>query len=139
VHSECEPLDKIVHVNWFVLPPLLEYYFKDKNLSYKSLPPYRPDCATASSIMSMDLIYPKFNSKIFIPVELDGKPGSAIFELAHRSATATVYWHLDGEFIGSTKKIHHMPLNPTQGKHMLTLVDETGETLERQFEIISKR
>jgi penicillin-binding protein 1C len=86
----------------------------------------------------MDLIYPKLNAKIFIPRDLDGKSGSTIFELAHRNATTTVYWHMDGEFIGSTKKIHHMALNPAQGKHVLTLVDESGETLERQFEIISK-
>jgi penicillin-binding protein 1C len=138
VHSECESLDNVVHVNWFVLPPLLEYYFKEKNLTYKPLPPFRADCQPASSIISMDLIYPKLNAKIFIPRDLDGKSGSTIFELAHRNATTTVYWHMDGEFIGSTKKIHHMALNPAQGKHVLTLVDESGETLERQFEIISK-
>ena len=138
VHSECESLDNMVHVNWFVLPPLLEYYYKEKNLSYKSLPPYRLDCQPASSIISMDLIYPKLNAKIFIPRDLDGNPGSTIFELAHRNAATTVYWHMDGEFIGSTKKVHHMALNPPQGKHILTLVDEAGETLERQFEIISK-
>ena len=139
VHSECESLDSMVHTNWFVLPPLLEYYFKEKNPEYKSLPPFRPDCQPASSIISMDLIYPKFNARIFIPRELDGQPGSTVFELAHRTPTATVYWHIDGEYIGSTKKNHHIAVNPTQGKHVLTLVDDAGETLERQFEIISKR
>lgn len=139
VHSDCEPLDKIVHVNWFVLPPLQEHYFKEKDVTYKLLPPFRPDCQPASAIITMDLIYPKPNARIFIPHELDGKAGSTIFELAHRNAAATVYWHVDGEFIGTTKKVHHMALNPSQGKHVLTLVDEAGETLERQFEIISKR
>lgn len=139
VHSECESLDKMTHVNWFVLPPLLEHYFRKRNNTYKPLPPFRPDCQPAASIRDMDLIYPKLHAKIFVPRELDGSPGNTIFELAHRHTATTVYWHVDGEFIGSTQNVHHMALNPIQGKHVLTLVDETGETLERQFEIISTR
>lgn len=139
VHSECESLNNVVQQNWFVLPPVQEYYYKAKNITYKTLPPFRVDCEPMQAVTSMDLIYPKPNAKIFIPRDLDGEPGSTIFELAHRNAATTVYWHIDGEFIGSTKNVHDMALNPPQGKHVLTLVDEAGETLERQFEIISKR
>lgn len=139
VHSDCESLSKIVHQNWFVLPPVQEYYYKAKNITYKTLPPFRTDCQPLQSVVSMDLIYPKPNTRIFIPRDLDGKPESVIFELAHRNAATTVYWHVDGEFIGSTKQVHHMALNPSQGKHTLTLVDDSGETLERDFEVISKQ
>jgi penicillin-binding protein 1C len=139
VHSECESLSRVIQQNWFVLPPVQEYYYRTKNITYQPLPPFRADCQPLQSMNNMDLIYPKPNARIFVPRDLDGEPGSAIFELAHRNATTTVYWHIDGEFIGSTKKIHHMALNPPQGKHVLTLVDDFGETLERQFEIISKR
>lgn len=139
VHSECESLNKVVHQNWFVLPPVQEYYFKSKNITYKTLPPFRADCQPVMAVAGMELIYPKIGAKIFIPRDLDGKPGSTVFELAHRNPSTTVYWHLDGEFIGETKKIHTLALNPAEGKHLLTIVDETGETLERSFEIISKR
>lgn len=139
VHSECELLNNVVHQNWFVLPPVQEYYYKPKNITYKSLPPFRSDCRPPLAIASMDLVYPKPNAKIFIPRDLDGKPGSAIFELAHRNSSSTVYWHIDGEFVGETKSIHHLSINPAEGKHTLTLVDDAGETLERSFEIISKR
>jgi penicillin-binding protein 1C len=139
VHSACESLNTVVHQNWFVLPPVQEYYFKAKNITYKTLPPFRADCQPAQAVAGMELIYPKPNAKIFIPRDLDGKPGSTIFELAHRNPEAIIYWHLDGEFIGETKKIHNLALNPTEGKHLLTIVDETGETLERSFEIISRR
>jgi len=138
IHSACESIDKITHTNWFVLPPIQEYFFKSKNLSYKTLPPYRPDCQSASTVAGMDLIYPKPNSKIFIPRDLDGTPGSSVFELAHRNSTTKVYWHLDGEFIGETRKNHQIALNPGEGKHILTIVDEAGEALERHFEVISK-
>jgi hypothetical protein len=29
-------------------------------------------------------------------------------------------------------------MNPEEGKHILTLIDEQGEFLERHFEVISK-
>lgn len=138
VHSECEPVDRIANTNWFVLPPVQEYYFKPKNLSYRSLPPFRPDCQSSTDIVAMDLIYPKPNAKIFIPRDLDGSPGSSVFELAHRNSTIKVYWHLDGGFIGETTKNHQIALNPDEGKHVLTIVDEAGEALERHFEVISK-
>jgi penicillin-binding protein 1C len=137
VHSECEPMEKIVQQPWFVLPPLQAYYFRAKNFSYKPAPPFRSDCASSSSLASMDLIYPKPDSKIFIPRDLDGIAGKVVFELAHRSPGTIVYWHLDGNFVGSTKGTHNLPLHPSQGEHFLTVVDEHGESLNFAFNIIS--
>jgi penicillin-binding protein 1C len=138
VHSECEAVDRIVHANWFVLPPAQEYFYKSKNLSYKSLPSFRSDCENVSSVTSMDLIYPKANARIFVPRELDGTPGKSVFELAHRNASAIVYWHLDGEYVGETQKNHQLILNPGKGKHVLVVMDGSGEALQREFEVISK-
>lgn len=138
VHSECEAMDKIVHASWFVLPPIQEYYFRSKNLSYQTLPPFKQGCQSTPTVVAMDLIYPRQHAKIFIPRDLDGTPGSSVFELAHRNASAKVYWHLDGEFIGETRKNHQIALNPGEGKHTIIIVDEAGEALERHFEVISK-
>ncbi len=139
VHSECVPVDQMKSVGWFVLPPVQEFYFKSKNISYKSLPPFRKDCANPTTLMAMDLIYPQPNARIFVPRNLDGELGNAVFEVAHRLPSATIYWHLDGNFIGSTKKSHHFALAPGEGIHVLTLVDEFGESLERNFTVISTR
>jgi penicillin-binding protein 1C len=86
----------------------------------------------------MELIYPKPGSKIFVPRDLDGKPGAALFELAHQNSATDVFWHLDEEFIGHTRKIHTMALNPAPGKHRLVLIDGQGTTLERYFEVVDK-
>jgi len=137
VHSDCDPVDKIVQSTWFVLPPIQEYYFRSKNFSYKVLPPFRKDCQNASLLASMDLIYPKPDSKIFIPRELNGAEGKVVFELAHRNPGTIVYWHLDGNFVGSTKGSHSLPLHPPQGRHFLTVVDENGETINSSFHVIS--
>lgn len=138
VHSACEAVANMKEVNWFVLPPVQEYYYQPKNLSYRHLPPFRKDCESVFRLTSMDLIYPKPNSKIFIPRDVDGSRGSAVFQLAHRNPAMTVFWHLDGNFIGSTRKVHHLPMNPSDGKHKLTLIDENGESIEQTFEVLSK-
>jgi penicillin-binding protein 1C len=63
--------------------------------------------------------------------------GKVVFELAHRNPGAVVYWHLDGEYVGSTKGTHHLLLNPPQGRHFLTIVDEDGESINHSFDVIS--
>ncbi len=138
VHSSCENIDRLKEVNWFILPPSQEHYFRSKNISYKPLPPFRSDCQISSAVLSMDLIYPKANSKIFVPRELNGQLSNAVFELAHRNPNVTVHWHLDGTYLGSTQKRHHFPITPVEGKHTLVVVDENGESLEEDFEVLSK-
>lgn len=139
VNSSCEAVDKIQNISWFVLPPVQEWFFKSKNPFYKVLPPYRQDCISGLETRSMDMIYPANNSKIYIPVELNGKPGSAVFKLAHRNPQSKVFWHLDNIFTGTTTQYHQMALAPDKGIHILTLVDEKGETLKINFEIVNKR
>jgi penicillin-binding protein 1C len=137
VNSECEDVNKMIHRKWFILPPSQEIYYKSKNPTYKELPPYRKDCVGAN-VNSMDLIYPNQLSKIYVPVEFDGTVGKTVFEVAHRRKNATVYWHLDDMYMGSTTSFHQMGLTPKQGQHLLTLVDDEGETISRRFEIVAK-
>lgn len=138
VNSNCEDVSTMQHVSWFVLPPAIEWYYKFKNPHYKELPPLRKGCET-NGVNIMEVIYPKQLSKIYVPVELDGTMGKTIFQIAHRNYNALIYWHLDGKYIGSTQNIHQMGLAPDEGIHQLTLVDEQGESISIQFEIISKK
>ncbi|RAV99396.1 penicillin-binding protein 1C [Pseudochryseolinea flava] len=138
VHSACEALSKTETMSWFVLPPITEYYYRPHDPTYKTLPPFRTDCASQTTLSAMDLIYPKPHARMYIPRDLNGEPGQAVFHLAHRNPAVTVFWHLDGTFIGKTLKSHHMAVNPAEGSHTLTLIDEKGEVLEQKFEILSK-
>jgi penicillin-binding protein 1C len=138
VTDECyDPSDMQEEV-WFVLTPLIEHYYKKRYSYYKELPPYKPGCSGDKVEENMAIVYPKKPSKIFIPVGLDGTREKVIFELTHRSHSATVYWHLDDEFIGSTQDIHQMELSPLAGKHVLTVMDETGDKLTQTFEVLDK-
>lgn len=139
LHAGCAALENIHSESWFVLPPVQEYYYRNHHVSYKSLPPFRRDCADPAGIATMDMIYPKTDSRIFIPRDLDGSVGSTVFQAAHRNPAATIYWHLDGQFVGATSRSHRLTISPPEGSHRMTLVDELGETLEKEFDVISKR
>lgn len=137
VNSECESVTKMHHKAWFVLEPVMEWYYKSKNPFYKPLPSYRNDCISAINISSMDVIYPKNLSQIYIPIDLDGKPGKTVFKAAHRNSDIEIYWHVDEEFIGITKGFHEIACNPEPGIHYLTLVDNNGESIKKKFIILN--
>jgi penicillin-binding protein 1C len=138
ITSDCESPANMIHQSWFVLPPAQEWFYKSKNPQYKTLPPYRSDCMSNSRAAVMEFIYPKKSTEIYIPVELDGKTGKAIFEVVHRASDAVVYWSLDDDYIGSTTGTHQMELSPDAGKHILAVVDQHGERLEQHFEILKR-
>ena len=137
VNADCYLTNDIRYENWFILPPAIEHYYKHKNVFYRTLPPYEKNCHV-NGIKSMDMIYPKPNAKIYVPVELSGKQGRTVFEVAHTNPNATVFWDLDGIYLGTTTQFHQMGLNPDKGFHRLTVTDEKGETLTIPFEVLSK-
>ena len=141
VHSDCENPSNMQHEKWFVLPPLEEFYYKKKHPDYRVLPPFRDDCLASlntSKNRSMQLIYPKPNSSIFIPKDMDGELGKAVFKVAHREPESVIYWHLNDEYIEKTKTFHELELSPEPGKYKLTLVDEQGARLEEFFEVLGR-
>ncbi|MEJ2881157.1 penicillin-binding protein 1C [Pedobacter sp. GR22-6] len=138
VTDACESPGMMQHKTWFILPPAMEYYYKIKNSSYKELPPFKPGCEDAGNAYVMDMIYPKQNASIYIPVELDGTRGKVVFNATHRNAAAKIYWHIDNAYVATTKDYHQLALSPLPGKHTLTLVDENGERLVQVFTVLNK-
>jgi penicillin-binding protein 1C len=138
VNDICESVAQMQHVKWFILPPSMEYYYKVKNSDYKTLPPFKPGCEDIGSHTAMDMIYPKNNAVVYIPVELNGNRGKVILNAAHRNQNAKIYWHIDNEYVGSTQSFHQLSVSPAPGKHTLTLVDENGERLVQVFTVLDK-
>ncbi len=140
VNNSCESPSDMLHKAFFVLPPVEEHYYRFKNPNYQTLPPFRADCAAKTQEQSkpMQLIYPKADSRIFVPIDITGALSQTIFKVAHRNADALVYWHLDDTYLGKTETFHEMALQPAAGKHTLVLVDGKGNRLERAFEILGR-
>jgi penicillin-binding protein 1C len=136
ISGNCESISNIITKSWFILPPVMEYYYKSKNSSYVNLPEYRSDCISNALSGSLDIIYPLKGSKIIIPVELDETFGKTVFEAAHNNPEVILFWYLDASFIGTTRDYHQLAVQPEAGKHTLTVVDEKGETKSINFEIL---
>lgn len=137
VSSKCYAIADMITETRFVLPPVQEWYYKQKNPFYKALPPYLSDCLPDIS-SSMAVIYPKQYTRIFIPRELDGSRSRAVFEIAHRNPQSKIYWHLNQDYIGETKNQHRMEIAPIPGIYKMTLVDEQGESIQWTFEVLNR-
>lgn len=139
VNGACASVRDMVPTAWFVLPPLEEYYYKNRNPSYRKPPEFRSDCRFDAEQQSMQFIYPKNPTTIFIPVDFDGKINGTVFKIAHQMPEKAVYWHLDNEYLGMTRDFHEMELKPRPGKHKVVLVDEDGVRMEQSFNIVLKK
>ena len=138
VNENCESPSNMVHKSWFVLTPAMEWYYKQKNHDYKPMPPFKPGCEYSGMGKQLDLIYPQQDAKIYVPLEIDGNRGKTIFKAASRNPGGKIFWHLDDEYVGTTTNFHQMAFSPSPGKHLVTIVDENGETVTREFEILEK-
>ncbi|MCS7035707.1 MAG: penicillin-binding protein 1C [Saprospiraceae bacterium] len=142
VNSDCAQPSDMLHQPWFVLPPLQEHYYIRRNPAYRPPPPLHPNCPQQTATdehRPMQLIYPRDLRRIYVPIDLDGQPSRVVFQLAHRRPATEVFWHLDGEYLGSTRHFHQMALLPPVGQHVLTVVDEQGYRIEQPFEIAGRK
>jgi penicillin-binding protein 1C len=130
VYENCVSSNQaVIRKSWFVLPPVWEWYYKQRHPDYKTLPPFMKGCGGESK-STMQFIYPQGRDIVVrLPKQLDGSDGEITFELAHSNNDATVFWHLDDEYKGETRFIHKLTLLPSKGKHSLTTVDNAGTTL----------
>lgn len=135
VSSDCYPVAEMVARSWFVLPPAQEWYYRGSHPDYRTLPPLHPKCLSAESHNPIELIYPAKNTEIVIARQLDGEEGKAVFQAAHRDRNATIFWHIDNVYVGTTFNDHRIALSPIAGKHRLHLVDEYGNSLTASFSV----
>ena len=138
VNENCVSPADMITKSWFVLTPAMEWYYKQKNHDYKVLPPFKSGCSYTESGKNMDLIYPGDDAKIYVPLEINGERGKTIFTATHRKAGTKIFWSLDDEFLTTTTDFHQVAVSPSPGIHVITIVDEEGESISRQFEIIDK-
>ena len=135
VNSSCEDVDNMVTKKWFVLPPVMEWYYKSLHIDYKLLPPFRDDCQQNQQA-SMDFIYPKTNSKIYLVKDFNSKIQPVILKVAHSNKEAKLYWYVDNEYKGTTQTFHEMQIEAETGIHYITVEDEFGNDIRRKIEII---
>lgn len=135
VNSSCESVDNIISKKWFVLPPVMEWYYKSLHIDYKPLPPFRPDCIAAPQ-HSMDFIYPKTNSKIYLTKNFSSTIQPVIFKVACSNKESKLYWYVDNVYKGITQTFHEMAIEASTGTHTIVVVDALGNEIRRKVEFV---
>ena len=113
----------------FLLPPAMEWYYRQYH------PEYVPSSGVKGNLKAMEFIYPENGSTVVIPRQMDGSVRGIVLNLAHRDPSTTVYWYLDDRYIGQTRHIHELRVNPEPGRHTLSVTDQKGQTLSIVFTV----
>lgn len=132
VYKSCEGLMSTIQKSWFTLPPIWEWYYKKYHPEYEELPPFKRGCGS-DYMRVLQFIYPTPGANLVVTKQFEGNYGAIVFELAHTDMDAKVFWHLDGEYIGTTTLIHKMEIVPEDGNHVMTAVDTKGNTASVRF------
>jgi len=135
VNSSCESIDNIVTKNWFVLPPVMAWYYKSQHIEYLPLPPFKEDCQ-GTQTTTMDFIYPKANSKIYLTKNFNSEVQPVILKVAYSERDKELFWYVDDVYKATTKTFHELPISPTTGIHYITVVDAFGNEIRRKIEIV---
>ncbi len=140
VNSNCYPVDQMIKKNWFVLPPVMEAYYRTQNSWYQTLPPFLSGCNEVSirSGEVMELIYPSQLSRVLIPIEITGDTLPAVFKVAHRDDDAKIYWYVNTKYYGYTQDFHEMGFKLTSGEYTLNLMDDKGNKISKKFVVVDK-
>ncbi len=133
VLPDCYPVDQRCYETYFVLPPVMEWFYKRHSVMYRPLPALYPSCATAHPDEMMAFVYPKSDARLTIPIGIKGDRQQVIFEIAHRNPSKTIYWTLNDTFLGQTRLNHQMPIDVAKGAYELRCVDEDGVELYRKI------
>ena len=138
VHSDCEAVGAMQTRDWFVLPPDQAHYYQQYHADYQPLPLWRADCVAQVNNQqdAISLVYPQANTQVYLPRDLDGKLGQVVLQAVPQRPDTVLYWHLDNQFLGSTQTFHQLAAQPSAGKHQLAVVDELGNRVEQNFEVL---
>lgn len=110
----------------FVLPPAMEWYYRPHHPEYTGATLRRPSG-------TVQFIYPQNGALLSAPRQLNGQVEGIVFRAAHHRPDATLWWHLDNTYVGETTFQHEMKLVPAPGQHVITVVDEQGNTASVRF------
>ncbi len=135
VNSDCESVNEMVTRPWFVLPPLMGYYYKQKNPEYKKLPDIKRGCSTIEK-NTIDFVYPTAKStKMSLVKDNNGGVNPIIIRITHSNPEAKIFWYIDNTFVKVTEDYHELPIKPSKGKHTIMAIDNVGNEVKRFIEI----
>lgn len=132
VSSNCYPVVKMKTITRFKLPAVMEYFYQQKHPEYKIAPDWLSACQPHSEAV-LSFIYPGNDPYLYVPKDFGNVKGSVVFEVVSRMESQELFWHMDGAYLGKTFFKHQMALSPSVGNHSVTVTDEDGNSVNKQF------
>ncbi|MDR0547156.1 MAG: penicillin-binding protein 1C [Dysgonamonadaceae bacterium] len=128
VYENCIEAEAVTPKTVFVLPPAWAWYYKQHHPDYQSLPPFKQGCGNDAS-QAMQFIYPQGNAVVHLTKQLDGSEGKITFQIAHNRRNATIFWHIDSEYMTATTDFHKLSVHLVVGRHFVIATDDEGNTI----------
>jgi penicillin-binding protein 1C len=114
-------------VTYFVVTPKVKYYLNNPEIPLTSLPPYFSDCAkrtnTGETRKPLEIIYPYSHATILLQTNVN-----VVFQAAHMETNDRIDWFLDQQYLNTTYHKHILSHHPSKGKHILKIMDSSGNT-----------
>ncbi|MCC5917880.1 MAG: penicillin-binding protein 1C [Cryomorphaceae bacterium] len=130
VHRNCYR-ENLRRASYFVLPPGMAWYYRQKEAGYRDLPPWLPGCKPEMS--NLQIIYPTHKAEVVLPRDRDGKLKEIVLKAAHQREGETLFWDINGVFQGETTIDHHLGVVLRPGKYVLTITDASGSSSVVEF------
>jgi penicillin-binding protein 1C len=121
---------KIKQKSYFILPPVVVNYYKSWNPSFQVPPPWHPSIQDAAQ--HLKIIFPDQNTLLCFAAT---GTMEVHFKAMTETKNTTLYWHVDDQYIGSTSNIHELQYALPLGKHILSIIDESGNQQQTTFNI----
>lgn len=128
--------ENIAHDSVLIIyPPVVNNFLKNNNLQIKSYPEHYAECPGLQEKIKPVIIYPQNGSKIYLPINLKEEKEQIIIKCSHNIADEKLFWHLNGNFLGTTSKLHNFKLKLKKGKYTLYICDSKGNEAKSVFYI----
>lgn len=136
VTKECAPEAR--SESFFVLPPTEAWFYKQRNPSYRNLPPVKEGCGGDDPRGAVAILHPAEGSKLTPTRAFDAQLQPLVFEAASLLQNQTLHWHLNESYLGSTRHVHQMEVRIDEGgEYRLLVLTDQGESAVSEFTILA--
>jgi penicillin-binding protein 1C len=128
VCSRCWQPDDTVWSVKATYPPSAATVLTARGVVVDSVPRHNPSCQAVHRSDAVEILYPVPEVSIIVPRNLRGEYEKIVLKAGCRHASGSLFWYLDGAFVGETVGEHNVAVDLSSGEHRLVVQDGTGGT-----------
>lgn len=109
-----------------IYPPDVSEYLLRSGRAQNTLPHHRENCPSLNHQVELEFIYPKAGSHILIPKDFNGEYQKIRVSVGINVNETTLYWYLNGKYLGKTENKHEYFIEFSSGNQELTVQEQSG-------------